>query len=311
MLRTWTSKSGSLTANKPTPTPTPTTTMNHYTDSRAKNRLKKNSRSKIAFHIKNDKKAKVIHHLGGKNPHTPFEKYFKLGGRTTFIRYEFKENTPIPNNYIEQKEFVEKDKIQSVLEIVESRGLKWQATCMRKLLKEYDDKYGCFVNGNIFSNYMKYVEKFEHDPHYFWLDFCCAPTPSVLKETKQIVDLKQAKMVFCTFYMNHRGKNSVKKIIGGDKTPLDTRVKNLNDHFKKMLGNEFTCSVFDTYINGIAPMCVLKIERKGKIQTKKTIEDYAKASKRFSNKQLAILWKMPIMKIAGLAAAAKRYKLIK
>ena len=103
------------------------------------------------------------------------------------------------------------------------------------------------------------------------------------------------------------------KIIDTNGRFLTNRAKALKAYCEKLFleHKNIKCEIFDNYVNGVSPMCVIKFSRTEKIQNKKTIEEYVEASKRFSNKQLAVLWKMPIMKIAGLAAAAKRKKIIK
>lgn len=329
---------------------------NKYTETLAKNINKRTSRGKIAINIRDDKKTKVIHYLGGKTRNTPFEKFFKIGVRTTFIRYEFQGTPPIPYDYLNETDFEAKSHIEPVLRLVESRGLNWQAKGLMKLQKELEYIHGCFVNGNIFHNYQKYMDKFPDHPHYFWLDFCSAPTPELIEKTMDIVVSDKVKEVYATFYMNHRGNPSIQGIIEKSKVTqkhnkmamkllnklreiaqsyndddmfksvkerlnklgcdenndgsLNTRANNLKAYCDKMLDDRFECNVFDTYYNGKSPMCVLKFNRKEAIQfKKKCVRDYVDVSKNMSNKDIAILWNVPIVKVAGLAAAAKRMKL--
>lgn len=286
---------------------------NNYTDICAANPDKKNSRHQIAQAIKHScRGTKVIHYLGGKNPSTPFENKFEKK-RTTFIRYEFKRGTKLPNNYLNEEQFEHTRNIDSLINSLEYLGNKNAVREMEKLKEQFDSMNGCFVSGNVFSKYWKYQEMFPNVPHYFWLDFCGAPTPKLLQEIVDVVSNQTTKEVYVTFYMNHRGKKSVMKIIDTNGRFLTNRAKALKAYCEKLFSEHknIKCEIFDTYVNGVSPMCVIKFSRTEKIQNKKTIEEYVEASKRFSNKQLAVLWKMPIMKIAGLAAAAKRKKLIK
>ena len=286
--------------------------MNKYTDTKAKNLKKKDSRCKIAKDIKNTgKHLKVIHYLGGKNPWTPFEDFFTTA-RTTFIRYEFKENTQLPDNYMDESEFIEYQKIGRILNYLKEIGKDGMVQELLELKKEMDSKNGCFVNGNIFNYYKKFVEMYPNHPHYFWLDFCEAPKPQLLQKIMEIVNAPYSKEVYVTFYMNHRGKDSVRGIINYYGKSLKDRARSLKCYCKAMMPEKtnVTCEVFDIYNNDKAPMAVLKFKKKEKSIPKKSIQEYAKASKRFSNKQLAVLWKMSTMRIAGLAAAAKRKKLV-
>jgi hypothetical protein len=288
--------------------------MNKYTDTKAKNLHKKDSRYKIASDIKqNGKKLKVIHYLGGQNPWTPFENFFSKGRNTTFIRYEFKEDTQLPNNYLNEDGFEICKQIDPLIKHFEGRQDKETLLNQLKELKnEIDSSYGCFVNGNIFNHYEKYVNMFPKLPQYFWLDFCEAPKPQLIQKVMQIVNAPYSKEVYATFYMNHRGVESVKGIINYYGKSLKNRAKSLASYCKAMLPEKtnITCEVFYVYNNGKAPMAILKFKKKEKILPKKSVQEYVEQSKRFSNKQLAVLWKMPIMKIAGLAAAAKRKKLV-
>ena len=282
---------------------------NNYTDVCATNPDKKNSRHQIAQAIKSSSRGmKIIHYLGGKNPSTPFENKFQKKW-TKFIRYEFKEGTKVPNNYVNESEFEIVPQIDKILKLNLSARITNE---LKKIQRSYENINGCFVNGNVFSHYWKYQDMFPNTPHYFWLDFCGAPTPQLIDEIVNVMSSQTTKEIYVTFYMNHRGKKSVMKIIDTHGKFLSNRAKALKSYCDKLFsGTDIKAEVFDTYVNGVSPMCVMKFFRKEKIQTKKTIQEYAEASKRFSNKQLAILWKMPIMKIAGLAAAAKRKKLIK
>lgn len=284
---------------------------NNYTDICAANPEKRNSRNRIAQSIKNSNRGfKVIHYLGGKNDNTPFENKFQKK-RTTFIRYEMKRNAPVPKNYFSEHDFDAFKNHRNVIKILKDKFPK-QSKALDSVIEEFEKMNGCFVNQNVFSKCWKFLNEFGDKPHYFWLDFCGAPTPQLLNKIKEVVTTSSVEETFVTFYMNPRGKKSVEKITEKYGRFLHNRAISLCEYFNSLFKDtpEIKCEIFDTYINGISPMCVIKIYRKKKNVTKKTIEEYAKASKRFSNKQLAILWKMPIMKIAGLAAAAKRKKLI-
>lgn len=281
---------------------------NNYTDICAANPDKKNSRLKIAQAIKlSSRGTKVIHYLGGRNTSTPFENKFQKK-RTKFIRYEFRQKTKLPNNYVNEAEFEIVPQIDRMLKLNLSVNVTNE---LKKIQKNYENINGCFVNGNVFSHYGKYQNMFPNAPHYFWLDFCGAPTPKLINEIVNVMSSHTTKEVYVTFYMNHRGKKSVMKIIDTNGKFLSNRAKALKKYCDKLFSDtNIKAEIFDTYVNGVSPMCVIKFSRKEKIQTKKTVQEYAKASKKFSNKQLAVLWKMPTMKIAGLAAAAKRMKLV-
>lgn len=285
---------------------------NNYTDTKAKNLLKKDSRYKIANDIKeNGKKLKVIHYLGGQNPWTPFEDFFNKGKHTKFIRYENKRNTPLPNNYLDEKSFKECQNIDSLIECWEGKeGKETLLNELKNLKKEINSKYGCFVNGNIFNHYDEYVNMFPKRPQYFWLDFCGAPKPQLVQKVMQIVNAPYSKEVYATFFMNPRASKFAKDIISCCGKSLKNRATSLKNYFDKIISKDVTCEVFFTYNNGKAPMAILKFKKKEKVLPKKTVQEYVEASKRFSNKQLAILWKLPTMKIAGLAAAAKRKQLV-
>lgn len=286
---------------------------NNYTDRKAKNLNKKDSRCKIATEIKNlGKHKKIVHYLGGQNPSTPFENFFSKGSWTTFIRYELKENTELPNNYLDERNFEICRSINSLLGFAERQNRTNLLEDLQQLKKEIETKFGCFVNANVFHRYKKYVEMFPNEPHYYWLDFCEAPKPDLLQKVLNIVNDESTEDVYATFYMNHRGKDSVKGIINYYGKSLKDRAKSLKSYCEAMLPEKTNviCEVFDTYNNDKAPMAVLKFTKKKKVLPKKTVQEYVLASKRFSNKQLTILWKLPPMKIAGLAAAAKRMKLV-
>jgi len=282
---------------------------NNYTDDKAKNIHKKDSRLKIATDIKNKgKHKKIVHYLGGQNPWTPFENFFNKGSRTTFIRYEFKSDTELPDNYLDEKSFDHSNSIEPLMEFAQNNNKLQLLEDLQQIKKEIDTKYGCFVNDDVFDKYGKYVDMFSEDPHYYWLDFCCAPSPEVIQKVMDIVQHNLTKDVYVTFYMNHRGNEVIKNIITQCGKSLKNRSLSLKKYCESILPEktDIICEVFDNYNNGKAPMTVLKITKKEKIIPKKSVEEYLEASKRFSNKQLCVLWKMPTMRIAGLAAAAKR-----
>lgn len=284
-----------------------------YTPAKAKNINKKNSRLKIATDIKNNgRHTKIVHYLGGRDPSTHFENFFSKGIRTTFIRYEKENNTELPNNYLDEKSFENCNSIDPLINFAQNNNKLQLLEDLYQIKKEIDTKYGCFVNDDVFDKYGKYVDMFSEYPHYYWLDFCCSPSPEVIKKVMDVVQHNLTKDVYVTFFMNHRGNEVAKNIIAQRGKSLKNRSLSLKKYCESILPEKtnILCEVFDNYNNDKAPMTVLKITKKQKTIPKKTVEEYVEASKRFSNKQLAVLWKMPIMKIAGLAAAAKRKKLI-
>jgi hypothetical protein len=289
--------------------------MNKYTDTKAKNSNKKYSRYKVANDIKKTGKCqKVIHYLGGPNTSTPFENFFSNGRHTTFIRYEIEKNTQLPDNYLDESSFKNCQVIDTLIDYCDGKeGKEIMLNELKNFKKEINSKYGCFVNGNIFNHYEEYVKMFPKLPHHFWLDFCGAPKPQLLQKVMEIVNAPYSKEVYVTLFMNHRGRDSVKGIINYyGKSSLMDRAKSLKSYCEAMMPEKTNviCEVFDTYNNDKSPMAVLKFKKKEKVVLKKSIQEYVEASKRFSNKQLVVLWKMPTMKIAGLAAAAKRKKLV-
>ena len=238
---------------------------NAYSLSRALNQSKQASREKIADAImKSESAKKFIHHLGGQHPSTPFEDCFPNNQDMVWARFERKRNTPLPNRYRRLSlpnpaiYFYDKPKLPTRNEL------------------------GYFVNAKMLDRSSALAELFPEYTHYFWYDLCGAPTKETLEELSDrilwLIDTdsdqplnippKNAEF-FITFYMNHRGRQSIRDIIG-DGT-LEEKAIKVRDYFNSdgafddngvwQAGsyNTATCEVLDTYINGVAPMAVFRI----------------------------------------------------
>jgi hypothetical protein len=232
----------------------------------------------------------IIHYLGGTSTQTPFENQFK-GTDATFVRYE-RMKALIPSGY-EKVEF-------------QNEGVN------------IPNGKRMFVNEDFFESFFDIYAKVQGNENHLWLDFCGLPTESLMDCINYTFFDKDShikfKSIYLTFFLNPRNCKEAKELFKND-TTLDQKATTLLGEFKKM-GNtdEFDFEVFDTYINGISPMAVLKIERREKIDdmAKTTsVENYVRLHKKgFTNKQIAVFWRAGIMQVAGYAAQAKRKNLI-
>ena len=262
-----------------------------YTQAVATFPTKKNSRNKVAQSMRDNMKLNSInHYLGGTSTMTPFENKFK-GTDATFVRYE-RMKALVPSGY-EKVEFNQKG-----VNIPNGKRL--------------------FVNEDFFESFFDIYGKVQGNENHLWLDFCGLPTESLMDCINYTFFHKDSdikfKSIYFTFFLNPRNCKEAKELFKNDNT-LEERANTLLAEFKKMANaEEFTFEVFDTYINGISPMAVLKIERRENIEdmAKTTsVENYVRLHKRgFTNKQIAVFWKAGIMQVAGFAAQAKRKKLI-
>lgn len=288
--------------------------MLSYTKAVASHPTKKESRKKIATDIKRNKTKKVIHYLGGVHPSTPFEN--KFSNKTNyFVRYE-KDECQTPKNYCSL--------------ILDNEG-------NLKVSESNEKTKGIFFNNDFFTTF-KFLERFEQNlPQYLWLDFCGMPTPELLYDLYEVVfngnSVNTIKDVYITFFLNPRNRTDVAEYITKYGYGIEDRAKSLVEHIKNIYTTDespfnFSCEIFDTYYNDRAPMCVLKFKNLMKTKTKttktmkapkttapknktkKTMQDYVTLSKRFTNKQIAIFWRMGTMQIAGYEASAKRCGLI-
>jgi len=278
--------------------------MLSYTKAVASHPTKKESRQKIATDIKRNKTKKIIHYLGGVHPSTPFENKFS-NKTNTFIRYE-KDECPVPKNYAPV--------------ILDENG-------KLKVSESNEKTKGIFFNSDFFPTYSVFGNA-SSLPQYLWLDFCGMPTPELLYDLYEYVFdgecVEKIKSVYITFFLNPRNRSDVAEYLTKYGYGIEDKAKSLVETIKNIYDNDespfnFSCEIFDTYYNDRAPMCVLKFKnlRKTKQQTtmkanktKKTMQDYVNLSKRFTNKQIAIFWRMGKMQIAGYEASAKRFGLI-
>ena len=277
-----------------------TTTMSKlYTKNLASFVSKRISRVKVANGIKESmKNGSVIHYLGGTSTQTPFENKFKIKG-ATFVRYE-RMRCPVPSGY----ELVTFDKQGEA--IIPEKGEK-----------------GYFVNDNFFNSFFEINSQVRGNESHFWLDFCGMPTSDLLDciyytflyDRDSLYFNSNFKSLYLTFFLKTRNCEDVKKNLfcNGEKT-IEEKSNNLLNKFKSMAGENVDCEIFDNYMNGKSPMCVIKLERREKIEDMAktaSVENYVKLHKRgFSNKQIAIFWKAGTMQIAGYAANAKRKKMV-
>jgi hypothetical protein len=274
---------------------TTTTTMSiHYTKAVASFATKRLSRKKVAIAMKASiTDRSVIHYLGGTSTQTPFENNFKKD--TTFVRYE-RMKSLIPSGY-KQVAFSKKG---------------------NAILPKNVDR-GYFCNGDFFDCYFGVAEKLKAEQEHFWLDFCGMPKSELLESIYHMFIDKAPdnfKSLYLTFFLNPRNCKDVKESLftNGEKT-TEAKTQTLLNKFKAMIGDrDIDCEVFDSYMNGSSPMCVIKLERRNKetdMAKTASIENYVRLHSRgFSNKQIAVFWKAGIMQVAGYAACAKRKNLI-
>jgi hypothetical protein len=290
---------------------TTTKMSKQYTDNTAEHPAKVRSRIKIYQEMKKNFEptgSKVIHHLGGIPPRTPFECLFltdrvagEIPNEVKFVRYE-KLPCSIPFGY-------------------KKLAFDYEGT---PNFKKFDgSSVGFFCGKNFFEYYFEIeshiTKRYEN---HFWLDFCGMPKHSDM-ECLYWTFLDRCdnfRSLFVTFYVNPRSCAEAKEIFRNCGKSMLDKGNALCNYLKTKFpykGN-FECEVFDTYINDISPMVVIKITPKTKQQPTTTeeeindmaktasMENYVKLSTRFTNKQIAVFWKTGIMQVAGYAAAAKR-----
>lgn len=264
-----------------------------YTKEVATYYTKRQSRNKVAKGIKDTmKENSVIHYLGGTSTQTPFENKFK-NNNVTFVRYE-RMRSLVPNGY-KQVTF---EKGNAVLPSDETRY---------------------FCNGDFFDCFFPMQEKVKGSESHFWLDFCGMPKNDLLESIYYTFLYEDSetnfKSLYLTFFLNPRSCKEVQSMFANGEKTLEERAQTLLAKIKGMVNNDnFNFEVFDTYMNGISPMAVLKIERRDTLEdmTKTaSINNYVNLHKRgFTNKQIAIFWRAGIMQVAGFAAQAKRKGMI-
>lgn len=268
----------------------------HYTNIVANYYTKRQSRENVANGIKQTmRNNSVIHYLGGTSTQTPFENKFK-NKDVIFVRYE-RMKAIIPNGYSQV-----------------SFNHKGDAILPRKIDKGY------FCNGDFFDCFFPMNEKVQGDESHFWLDFCGMPKSDLLESIYYTFFSEDSnvnfKSIYLTFFLNPRSCKDVKEnlFVNNEKT-TEEKSQTLLNKFKSMVeGKDIDCKIFENYMNGISPMCVLKIERRANIEDMAktaSIKNYVNLHKRgFTNKQIAIFWRAGIMQVAGYAATAKRKGMI-
>lgn len=261
---------------------------NDFSDERVNAVSKQSSRKKIAIDINRERGFKriVIHYLGGERANTFFENEFRSRMKSTlFFRYERKRSAKCPFSYMTYRD----------IQYAKSTG-----------------HFGTFINGNFFSEFDWAFNLTKNLPQYLWLDFCGAPTHSLINQLRSIVfPIVESKNSVCyiTFWMNVRNCSNSKRIFGSEKN-IDKCANLLKQYFQYHICGDISCEVFHTYMNGPSKMAVLKFQNM-KNKTKKTVQDYVALAKQgYSNKQIAVDWRMGLMQVAGFNASAKRQGLI-
>jgi hypothetical protein len=272
-----------------------------YTNAVATYYTKRQSRNKVAKGIKDTmKENSVIHYLGGTSTQTPFENKFK-NNDVTFVRYE-RMKSFVPNGY---------------------KQVTFDNTGNANLPEKGEKGY--FVNGDFFDCFWSISEKLNADyskEEHYWLDFCGMPKSDLLEMIyytflfrDESLENWNFKSLYLTFFLNPRSCKEVQSMFANGEKTLEERAQTLLAKIKGMVNNDnFNFEVFDTYMNGISPMAVLKIERRDTLEdmTKTaSINNYVNLHKRgFTNKQIAIFWRAGIMQVEGFAAQAKRKGMI-
>lgn len=265
-----------------------------YTTAIAEAKVKRQSRRTIARDIKECATANriVLHYLGGRATNTPFENLFKgRRDKTTFVRYEL-HRAETPNMY--------------------------ERTTPATINFEQRDNrnYGFFINGDFFKNYL-YIKNKIRDIQYYWLDFCGLPTGPVVNQLYHQVlshiERDEDSVCYVTFFLNPRNlpKREIESIFGGYGLSRKQRAENIKNYFNNRNQN-IQCEVLEIYQNGVSPMGVFKFTNKNMKRKPKTVNDYAKLhNDGFTNKQIAIYWRMSLMQVAGYAAQARKKRLLK
>lgn len=265
-----------------------------YTSAVANEPTKCASRSKIAYDILDNAKwgmKRVTHYLGGTSHRSPFEAFFNKGC-SFFARYERLKCQSIPNGYCEAT---------------------WNEN---GLIPRQKNQHGYFINGDFFHNCESMMNEFPNHIHDMWLDFCGMPTDDLLfcldKKVFKSVHSKNIRFVYLTFYLNHRGFEDVKKKVTRYGKSLEDRAKSLAEYIQEnyLTGTDFSCKVFDTYLNDVSPMGVLKIENNKPMTNKNTIKkdktknatNFAILRRYFTEQEIQNIWGVPPMAIAAYKA---------
>lgn len=271
--------------------------MSHaYTSDVANAQTKCISRAKIAHNIQDNtprKLNRVIHYLGGTSHRSPFEMFFPKNKSSFFVRYERKLCDSIPRGYVEA--------------IWNEDGL---------MPKEEKDR-GYFINSDFFHNCDDILSEFPDHVHDMWLDFCGMPTDDLLfqldKKVFNGIHSDKIRLVYITFYLNHRGFPLVQHKLNKYGKSLSDRAKSLCEFIteKYLGGTGFSCEVFDTYNNDVSPMGVIKLTKQIEKPMKKTktknrehnTDNYlALRLANYSDDQIQSMWNVSKQTIAAFKA---------
>jgi hypothetical protein len=291
----------SVERHQPKPQTKPLKNMSlAYTKQVANSPTKCVSRAKIASDIKNNTPflgkrtmKRITHYLGGTSERSPFEQFFNRGGRSFFVRYE-QRKCNVPKNYTELT--IENGQVKS---------------------KE-KNHFGYFINGDFFDNCDFVLGSCPDYTHDMWLDFCGMPSDELLSKLKAKVlnssHANKMRFVYVTFYINPRGFPEVQAKLNRYGRKLEDRAKSLAKHIEEnvLTDTDFSCEVFDTYLNGPSPMAVIKFTRnpefmKRKNQTKDTTKNainFALMRQHFSESEIQSLWGVQPQAIAAYKAWA-------
>ena len=265
-----------------------------YTHALACATSKQSSREKIACDILSaGSHEKIIPYLGGASDKTPFEDLLRgQMKRNTVLRFEKMRHAEMPISYAEATGgIIQRDRIPSL-------------------------EYGHYIRGDFF----KYIgDILDQDlpklPTHFWLDFCGMPTTKLIQKIYEEVFERISENIgwscYLTFNVGPRLCKELKQIFKGEKLTTAQKAKRVCKWLSEDNCDNIRGEVFDLYRNGISEMIVLKFTNTDTAKAKKTVSDYLSLANRgFSNKQIAAMWQIGIMQVAGFAAQAKRKGMI-
>lgn len=237
---------------------------------------KHESRQLVANDImsRDDTNGRFIHYLGGCLPDTPFEDLFtKDRVKNIFARYERKKCAR-PHHYFQEPPIYD--------------------STLKTPVYGFPSSYrGIFVNYNFFSmfnlvDFSKAVEpSTRRTRSYFWLDFCNAPQPEIIRKVKTLIfdaanpytapsdspfgehsrkfapfTAMDLGALYMTFYMNYRGYSFANEVFGNANTH-EERSRGLTKYLSTVF-TDCVCSAIHNYTNGRSNMSVFKIERSKK-----------------------------------------------
>ena len=279
-----------------------------YKQEHVSSRSKHESRKAVAKDMQSfGTKETVIHYLGGTRNQLIFEELFRNRQKTTsFVRYE-RDKTDCPNRYLDYLDY------HFYKHIFNSKD-------------ESGHIIGGFVQGDVFENFPEVVKNHSDKRNFLWLDFCGTVSHNMEYDLMDVIfpyiDKTPETVCYITFYLNARNCENTKEIFKGNGKSIQERLQAVCDRFQETFDNgvceeeylidepqHVKVEPFYIYNNGKSPMGIIKITNM-KTKTNKVAE-YATLSKRgFTNKQIAVFWRMRLMQVAGYAASAKRQGLI-